>query len=158
MKHSVQAWGVHLWWSLKVDLQDLHPPTGNTIYGPETLHVQCLILFTTFPNIVHHPERSKAVNQLFWHWFSEGNLAELAIDVMCLACKSALSSQMFGVRTDVFVMLSQCRDSQKQRSKKKRLKHLEGCSKTCRSMGRLSKPTQVSLVTQTFGSTFWNPQ
>lgn len=89
-------------------MQDLHPATGYTIYGPETLHVQGFILFTTFPNIVHHPDRSRAVNQLFWNWFSEGNLAEP--DVMCLACKSALTPQMFGVRTDVFSMQSQCRD------------------------------------------------
>lgn len=102
----------------EVDLQDLHPPTENTIYGPETLQVQAFILFTSFPNIVHHSERSKAVNQLFWHWFSEGNLAELAVDVMCLARKSARTPQMFEARTDVFVMPSQCRASQKELLKK----------------------------------------
>lgn len=102
----------------EVDLQDLHPPTENTIYGPETLQVQGFILFTTFPNVVHHSERSKAVNQLFWRWFSEGNLAELAMDVICLACKSARTPQMFEVRTDVFVMPSQCRASQKELLKK----------------------------------------
>lgn len=41
-------------------------------------------------------------------------MAELAMDVMCLACKSARTPQMFEVRTDVFVMPSQCRASQKE--------------------------------------------
>lgn len=98
---------MHIYDGAEVDLQDLHPPTENTIYGPETPQVQGFILCTTFPNISHHPERSKAVNQLFWHWFSEGNLAELAMDVMCLACKSARTPQMFEVRNYVFVMPSQ---------------------------------------------------
>ena len=30
---SVQAWGVHLWWSLNIDLQDLHPHGLNNIQG-----------------------------------------------------------------------------------------------------------------------------
>lgn len=103
MKHSVQAWGVHLWWSLKVDLQDLHPPTENTIYGPETLHVQSFILFTTFPNILHHTERSKAANQILWHSFSEGELAKLAIIVMCWVCKSALTSQLTSLEWELTI-------------------------------------------------------
>lgn len=101
MKHSAR--GVHLWWSLKVHLQDLHPRTENTIYGPETLHVQAFILFTTFPNIVHHTERSKAANQIFWHSFSKGKLAKLAIVVMCRVCKSALTSQLTSLEWELTI-------------------------------------------------------
>lgn len=81
----------------------IHPL--KTPYMAQRLYrFRVLFYLLLFPNIVHHPERSKAVNQLFWHRFSEGNLAELEMDVMCLACKSARTPQMFEVRTDVLYL------------------------------------------------------
>lgn len=81
----------------------IHPL--KTPYMAQRLYrFRVLFYLLLFPNIVHHPERSKAVNQLFWHRFSEGNLAELEMGVMCLACKSARTPQMFEVRTDVLYL------------------------------------------------------